>query len=456
MTLPRKRWWRVFFWIAVIAILIEVLALTSTFVEARRRRVGDAPGLVPDQIAAVVHLWPSLKEPQRRDMLVALSSAGLNYHVTTEAPATSADTAHVREIEDAVQKRLSPLEAASVVALIRAKPFGRDARAINWALSSEPVRVYVHLAGGDWLVAEVRGDLLPRFLGLPTGFWVGVIGLLLASGVLVVILREGRAVERIATSVEGFAATGVPQPIAIGGSPEIAALGKRTLRMQQQVATLLNERNAMLGAIAHDVKTYIQRLKLRLEVLDVPDQMQKAGRDLDAMDKLVEDALLVAVHANPLKTRETLDLFAVVAHEVEAAKLSGGEVTLSREGSGPFLVSGDRTALSRALSNVIGNALRYGKKARVWVRQHRGIVEVTVDDDGPGVPPGERETVFKPFRRADSSRNRSTGGTGLGLAIAQGIVEGQHGGSIGITDAPGGGARLWIHLPTAAMPPRLA
>jgi hypothetical protein len=147
MTLPSKRWWRVFFWIAVIAILIEVLALTSTFVEARRRRVGDAPGLVPDQIAAVVHLWPGLKEPQRRDMLVALSSAGLNYHVTAEAPTTSSDTAHVREIEDAMRKRISPLEADSVTALIRAKPFGRDARAINWALSSEPVRIYVHLSG---------------------------------------------------------------------------------------------------------------------------------------------------------------------------------------------------------------------------------------------------------------------------------------------------------------------
>lgn len=456
MTVPRRRLWRVFFWIAVVAILVEVAGLTSTFVELRRRRVGDAPGLVPDQVAAVAHLWPGLKEPQRRGLLAALSSVGLNYRVTSEAPVTSSETAHVREIEDAVRKRISPAEADSVVALIRSKPFGRDGRTMNWALSSEPVRVYVHLTGDDWLVAEVRGDLLPRFLGLPTGFWVGVVGLLLAGGVLVVILREGRAVERIADSVEAFAATGIPQPIAIGGSPEIAGLARRTLRMQEQVATLLKERNAMLGAIAHDVKTYIQRLKLRLEVLDVPNQIEKAGRDLDAMDKLVEDALLVAVHANPLKTRETMDLFAVVAHEVEAAKMAGGEVTLNRDGSGPFLVSGDRTALSRALSNVIGNALRYGRQARVWVRPHRGLVEVTVDDDGPGIPLSEREAVFKAFHRADSSRSRSTGGTGLGLAIAHGIIERQHSGSIGIADAPGGGTRIWIHLPTIATPPRLA
>jgi two-component system, OmpR family, osmolarity sensor histidine kinase EnvZ len=447
VTIPRWRLWRVFFWMAVIAIVVELLGLTSTFVELGRRRAGDAAGLVPDQIAAVVHLWPGLGQAQRKEMLTAISSPNLDFHVTPEAPVASADTAHVREIEDAVRKRLGAQDGTSVVALIHAKAVGRDGRAINWALSREPVRVYVRLTPQDWLVAEVRGDLLPRFLGLPTGFWVGVVGMLLASGVLLVILREGRAVERIAGSVEAFAATGVPQPIAIGGSPEIAGLAKRMLRMQEQVATLLNERNAMLGAIAHDVKTYIQRLKLRLEVLDVPDQIEKAERDLDAMDRLVEDALLVAVHANPLKSRETVDLFAVVSHEVEAAQLAGGEIALEREGSGPLLVSGDRSALSRALANIIGNALRYGRQARVLVRQNKGTAEVIIDDDGPGIPPSEREAVFKAFHRSETSRNRSTGGTGLGLAIAHGIIERQHGGSIEITDAPGGGARVKASVP---------
>jgi signal transduction histidine kinase len=356
----------------------------------------------------------------------------------------------VLEVENAVRKRLDGAEAASVVALIRARPFGRERRAFNWALSHEPLDIYVRLSTGDWLLAEVRGDLLPRLFGLPTGFWVGVVGLLLASGVLLAILREGRAVERIASSVEAFAATGVPQPIAIGGSPDIAALGRHTLRMQEQVARLLAERNAMLGAIAHDIKTYVQRLKLRLDLLDDPNQVQKASHDLDAMTRLLEDALLVAVHANPLKSRETVDVFAVVSHEVEAARLAGGEVTLHRLGGGPFLVAGDRSALSRALSNIIGNALRYGRHARVWLQRNHGLIEIVVDDDGPGIPVADRRAAFTAFRRGESSRNRSTGGTGLGLAIALGIIERQHGGGIEITDAPGGGARFRIWLPEEA------
>jgi signal transduction histidine kinase len=441
--------WRAFFWIAAVAIFIEVLGLTSTFVELHRRNAADANGLAPDQIAAVVHLWPSLNDTQRQGVLGAISWTGLSYRITSQPPVVRPADTRARAVEDAVRKRLAGSEADSVIALISPKAGpGNERRVVDWPLSSEPMRIYVRLTTSDWLVAEVRGDLLPRFFGLPTGFWMGVIGLLLACGVLLVILREGRAVERIAGSVEAFASTGIPQPFKTGGSPEIAGLARRTLQMQQQVATLLSERNAMLGAIAHDIKTYIQRLKLRLEVLDDPNQIEKAGRDLDAMNKLVEDALLVAVHANPLESKVPVDLLPIIAHEVEAARMAGGDISLKHDGQGPYLVAGDRAALSRALSNIIGNALRYGTKAQVSTRETKGAVEVIVDDNGPGIPAAERQAVFTAFHRAETSRNRTTGGTGLGLAIALGIIERQHGGSIEIGDARGGGARLRISVPS--------
>ena len=447
MKARRIRLWRVFFWIAAIAFVLEILGLTSTFVEIRRQRTGGAAALVPGQIAAVVGLWYSLDEAQRKDVLTAISGVGLTYRVTSEGPAESRGDAHVREVEDAIRKRLGTAAPNDVVALIKSRRFGRDNRAVNWALSTEPVRVYVHLRADQWLLAEVRGDLLPRFFGLPTGFWLGIIGFLLSGAVLVIILREGRAIERIAHSLETFATTGAPEPIPIRGSPEIAGLARRTLRMEEQMAMLLNERNVMLGAIAHDIKTYVQRLKLRLDILDDPGQVQKAMHDLDAMDKLVEDALLVAVHANPLKTREAVELFALVADEVEVARMSGGQVTLDQEPSASCFVAGDRAALSRALSNIIGNALRYGNVAHVMTCSLDAAFEIVVDDEGPGIPASQREAVFRAFHRAESSRNRSTGGTGLGLAIAHSIIERQHHGAIEIDNAPGGGARFRIRLP---------
>src|SRR5262249_3689221 len=179
--------------------------------EAQRRRAGNSAGLVPDQIAAVVRLWPGLDESQRKDLLRASSSAGLTFRLTQDPPHLSSGLARVSEVEAAMRRRLDGAEAASVVALIRARAFGRER--VTWALSNQPVDISVRLAAGNWLLAEVRGDLLPRLFGLPTGFWVGVVGLLLSGGVLLAILREGRAVERIANSVEAFAVTGVPHPI---------------------------------------------------------------------------------------------------------------------------------------------------------------------------------------------------------------------------------------------------
>jgi two-component system osmolarity sensor histidine kinase EnvZ len=436
----RARFWRLLYWIAILAIVAEALGLVATFRELKRRRGEDAAELAPDQIAAVARLWPNLTTTQRPEVLRALSWSGLNYRVVSEAPVAAPDEAHVRAIEAAVSRRL---EGAETVALIHAV---RPNNPSNWPLSSLPVRVFVRVAPGEWLEADVRGELGARFFGLPTGFFVGVIGLLLAAGVLAMILREGRAIARISQALEAFSATGAPQPLTVGGSPEVAALARRTLDMQQQVASLLKERTAMLGAIAHDIKTYVQRLKLRLELLDDPAQLEKAGRDLDAMNAFVDDALLLAVNAEPLIEARTFDMAQMAAQEAEAAQLAGGKVVVTREGDGPWLVRGDPVGVSRALGNVIGNALRYGGEARVAVRRHGVNIVTTIEDRGPGVPLAEREAVFVAFRRGETSRSRETGGSGLGLAIARGVVE-RHGGTIAIGDAPGGGARVTIALP---------
>jgi len=435
--------WRVLYWFAILAIVAEALGLTATFRELKRRRAEDAAELAPDQIAAVARLWPSLTTTQRPEVLRALSWSGLNYRVVSEAPAAAPGEAHVRAIEAAVSRRLDGAETVALIHAVRANNPG------NWPLSSLPVRVFVRVAPTEWLEADVRGELGARFLGVPTGFLVGVIGLLLAAGVLAMILREGRAIARISASLEAFSATGAPQPLAVGGSPEVAALARRTLDMQQQVASLLKERTAMLGAIAHDIKTYVQRLKLRLDLLDDPIQLEKAGRDLDAMNAFVEDALLLAVNAEPLIEARTFDIADIAVQEAEAAQLAGGSVSLRREDEGPWLIHGDPVGVSRALGNVISNALRYGGEARVAVGRRGVHIVTTVDDRGPGIPQPEREAVFVAFRRGETSRSRETGGSGLGLAIARGVVE-RHGGTIAISDAPGGGARVTIALPAAA------
>ena len=144
MTLPRRKLWRFFFWIAFAAILLEVLGLTNTFLELHRRNRGSTAGLAPDQIAGVVHLWPSLNETQRRDLLSAVSGGGISFRVTSQPPIASSEDARAREVEDAVRKQLNGSEANSVVALIRSSP-GIHQRA-----------PYRNLAVGDRADARLR------------------------------------------------------------------------------------------------------------------------------------------------------------------------------------------------------------------------------------------------------------------------------------------------------------
>ncbi len=156
------------------------------------------------------------------------------------------------------------------------------------------------------------------------------------------------------------------------------------------------------------------------------------------------------MHSRRLDAAAIFDLAEVVAHEAEAARLAGGDAVYSQEGTGPWRARGDPAAMSRAIGNIVGNALRYGGSARIALRRRDAALEVVVDDRGPGVPEAERDAVFAPFHRGEASRSRETGGSGLGLAVARGIVE-QHGGAIAIADAPGGGARFTLRLPATRL-----
>ena len=120
--------------------------------------------------------------------------------------------------------------------------------------------------------------------------------------------------------------------------------------------------------------------------------------------------------------------------------------TISLQDADPSPLVFRPSVMRRAISNLIGNAARYGTNVAVAARITDNMVEITIDDDGPGIAAAMREEVFKPFRRLEESRNQETGGVGLGLSIAQDVVRG-HGGDIGLADSPLGGVRVIVHLP---------
>jgi signal transduction histidine kinase len=215
--------------------------------------------------------------------------------------------------------------------------------------------------------------------------------------------------------------------------------------MQARIVDLVRSRVLLHGAISHDLKTYITRLRLRVEQLADNDQRNKAVRDLDDMTSLIDDALAVARGTFVAAGREAADLRALLADLVE----DRSNAHFCSEGDAePALVEGQPVALRRLFANVIDNALRFGTSCEIALASCGAHLAVTIDDDGPGIPEDERQKVLDPFYRLEPSRNRATGGSGMGLAIAKQICE-AHGGSILIAASPQGGVRAVVTLPAA-------
>jgi signal transduction histidine kinase len=212
--------------------------------------------------------------------------------------------------------------------------------------------------------------------------------------------------------------------------------------MQERIATLLKGRTVLLGAVSHDLKTYITRLKLRTEMIADQDQQARAERDLDDMTALIDDALAIARGTTVQDRTGLVDL----ADILRAASEEQSHVELAIPDPN-CLVEGDPIALRRLFANLIENAIGYGGGVcTITVTGAGERARVVIDDNGPGIPVSERELVFEPFYRRESSRNRETGGSGLGLAIAKQIVE-LHGGAIELADAQSGGLRVVVDLP---------
>ncbi len=201
----------------------------------------------------------------------------------------------------------------------------------------------------------------------------------------------------------------------------------------------------MLAGVSHDLRTPLTRMKLQLAMLGDTPEIAELKSDVHDMEHMVEGYLAFA-RGEGTEAPVPTDLAALIMDAVAAEKRDGSTVTLVVNATDGVALEIRPQAFKRALVNLIANAKRYGETIAVAVSIGQEVILITVDDDGPGVPPESREDVFKPFFRLDSSRNPKTGGTGLGLTIARDIIR-NHGGDLTLEDAPIGGLRARIRLP---------
>ena len=213
--------------------------------------------------------------------------------------------------------------------------------------------------------------------------------------------------------------------------------------MRQRIRRQIRQRTDMLSGVSHDLRTPITRMKLQLAMLPEGSDILELKDDISEMERMIEGYLTFARGEGNEPTRK-VDLGLMVEDLVAVWRRNGVNIDCHVEGTLEAWLRPD--AIKRAIENLVANASRYGEQ--LWVRagQRGDAIEVTVDDDGPGIPESHREDVFRPFYRLDESRNPETGGTGLGLAIARDLLR-SHGGDILLEDSPHGGLRARIRLP---------
>jgi signal transduction histidine kinase len=230
------------------------------------------------------------------------------------------------------------------------------------------------------------------------------------------------------------------------GATELRVAARALNRMQQRLADYLSERTAMIGAIAHDLRTPLARIAFRVEA--APDPVRdKVLADVKQMQAMISATMAFARTAATPGERATINLAGLVSAIVEQE--GDLERPVSLRASEPARVNADPLALERLIQNLIDNGVAYGGAVEVSLSRGEGEARLTVADRGPGLPVDSLERVFQPFWRGDPSRNRETGGIGLGLTIARSVAE-DHGGRLTLSNRAGGGLEALLRLPLAA------
>ena len=299
----------------------------------------------------------------------------------------------------------------------------------------------VELPGsGGWMVVRMAVPPTERTL-LATLVGQTLLLFALMFGAIALILGQiTKPLAALTTRIERFAAKqDAAGPLEPRGPDDVRRLIVAHNAMEARLSAMLDEKDVMLGAIGHDLKTPLAALRVRIESVEDEAERGKMARTIEDITRSLDDILSLARVGRPSDPLEPADLGALVALVAEEFEDLGEPVTFTPAAT-RIVLPLRATWLRRAVRNLTVNALRYGQSARISLAHEGGQAVIRIEDDGPGIPGDQLALMLEPFTRGDPSRNSETGGAGLGLTLARAIAD-QHGGTLQLTNrpAPGGG-----------------
>ncbi len=270
--------------------------------------------------------------------------------------------------------------------------------------------------------------------------WVILFSLVMVGVALGFLNQQVRSILRLSEAARAFGRGRDIDGFRPSGATEVRDAARALIEMKERLTAFAGQRTAMLAGVSHDLRTPLTRLKLTLALMQETPDLQAARRDLDDMAMMLDEYLAFA-RGEESDEPVRFDLAAMVD-----AVASGFSPDIPVDGTRPLQVTGRPLAIKRTVTNLISNAVKYAPGAQVRLVDGPHWVEVIIDDDGPGIPPGRYEEAFRPFARLDDARSQNAAGTGLGLTLARDTAR-LHGGDVRLGRSPMGGLRAILRLP---------
>ena len=434
--------------IMIVAVALFIIQLAAFAAAQLRPDTPFNPERSPaKQVKTAIRLLDAIPPEAQQAAVRALNANGLAIHLA-DLPALGREEASDLTLTDKLAREFAAIALGNRYFNMRSL----SEKPQSWFSVGAPDRIMevsIGVAGGKVAVFSLPDTPTVRLNGIPIGLISGVLGMLVAVIAIVAVARETRPLTRLSRTVNSIGNGLQPVHIPERGACELRMLIKAINAMQLRIAALVSNRTLILGAISHDLRTYLTRFRLRMEMMPETPHRDRAIADVEAMQRLVEDALGFARSTVVSDGKNVVDLDAAVRGHLAERQDEQDLVGFTPVGQ-PIAVTMTETALVRVLDNLMDNALRYGGRADIAVERRGEQGAIVVGDRGPGIPAERRKEVLEPFVRLEESRNRDLGGSGLGLAIVRQILDAQ-GGALCLEDREGGGLSAVVLLPLAMM-----
>lgn len=339
---------------------------------------------------------------------------------------------------------IAALPATMRQSLLR-PPRGIRARMQKRDLAHDAVLFSARMGDGRWVSAATR--VRPNDTGSIVGLILQTLTLYIAVMIPLALVarRIAKPLERLKVRVQRVGLSDDSAPLKSEGPQDVRQLVDAFNVMQSRVSSLLSEKDVMLGAIGHDLKTPLAALRVRIESVEDSDDREKMAATVDEMVTILDDILTLARLGKSGEAVQRTHIEVLVQSVCEEFEDAGANVGFDSVDA-RHVVGVRPVLLRRALRNLIGNAVTYGKQARIALESAAGQIAIHIDDLGPGITPDQIDKMFEPFSRTGTDRNRATGGSGLGLTIARAIAR-AHGGDVRLQNRSEGGLRASLILP---------